>query len=189
MLINLEILQNLLLLNKSNFDKSSFRAFFESVNFFLLECGYKISTSDNKRPWGGFFVIDERQSQKFSNQFFDGFEIDNFRIAGKLSPKILIIKPKSRLSWQYHFRREEIWRVFFGKVGVIKNKSNIQGKILLLNKGDQVKIKKKERHRLIGIDNFAIISEMWQHTDYNNPSNEDDIVRINDDFGRETLTI
>ena len=172
-------------MNKLNFDISSFDAFFKSVNFYLIKCGYKISFLDNKRPWGGFFAIDESQSQKFSNQFFDGKKIDNFRIAGKLSPKILLIKPKTRLSWQYHLRREEIWRVFFGKVGVIKNNSNNQQKILFLKEGDQEKIKTEERHRLIGIDNFAIVSEIWQHTDNENPSNEEDIVRVEDDFGRE----
>ena len=185
MLINLGILQNLLLLNKSIFDKSNFRAFFKSVNFFLLECGYKISAFDNKRPWGGFFVIDERQSQKFSNQFFDGIKIDNFRIAGKLSPKILTIKPKTRLSWQYHFRREEIWKPFFGNIGVIKSMSNTQGELLILNQSDQIKIDKKERHRIVGLDNYAVVSEIWQHTDKTNPSNENDIVRLEDDFGRK----
>jgi mannose-6-phosphate isomerase len=29
-----------------------------------------------------------------------------------------------------------------------------------------------------------MISEIWQHTDAENPSNEDDIVRVQDDFGR-----
>ena len=172
-------------MSKLNFDISSFDAFFKSVNFYLVSCGYKIFNSDRKRPWGGFFVINESQSQKFLNQFFDGIKINKLKISGKLSPKILIIRPKCRLSWQYHLRREELWRVFFGKVGVIKNNSNIQQKIILLNEGDQVKIKMKERHRLIGIDNFAIISEIWQHTDIEYPSNEDDIVRIQDDFGRE----
>ena len=169
MLINLEILQNLLLLNKLNFDISSFDAFFKSVNFYLVKCGYKISFLDNKRPWGGFFAIDESQSQKFSNQFFDGIKIDNFRIAGRLSPKILTIKPKTRLSWQYHFRRKEIWKPFFGNI----------------NQSDQIKIDKKERHRIVGLDNYAVVSEIWQHTDKSNPSNENDIVRLEDDFGRK----
>ena len=172
-------------MNKLNFDISSFDAFFKSVNFYLIKCGYKISFLDNERPWGGFFAIDESQSQKFSNQFFDGIKIDNFRIAGRLSPKILAIKPKTRLSWQYHLRREEMWKVFFGNVGVIKSKSDSQGELLILNQSDQIKIDKKERHRIVGLDNYAVVSEIWQHTDKNNPSNENDIVRLEDDFGRK----
>jgi hypothetical protein len=45
-------------------------------------------------------------------------------------------------------------------------------------------LKKEERHRLIGLDSWAIVAEIWQHTDIENPSNEEDIVRIQDDFGR-----
>ena len=45
-------------------------------------------------------------------------------------------------------------------------------------------LKKGERHRLIGLSEWGIIAEIWQHTDAENPSNEDDIVRLQDDFGR-----
>jgi hypothetical protein len=41
-----------------------------------------------------------------------------------------------------------------------------------------------ERHRLVGLDAQAIIAEIWQHTDASHPSDEDDIVRVQDDFGR-----
>jgi hypothetical protein len=50
--------------------------------------------------------------------------------------------------------------------------------------GDCVMLKKEERHRLIGLNSWAIVAEIWQHTDIENPSNEEDIVRIQDDFGR-----
>jgi len=39
----------------------------------------------------------------------------------KLSPKILIVAPIKRLSWQYHHRRAEIWRVIQGQVGVVRS--------------------------------------------------------------------
>jgi hypothetical protein len=29
-----------------------------------------------------------------------------------------------------------------------------------------------------------MVAEIWQHTDPNHPSDEDDIVRLQDDFGR-----
>ena len=50
--------------------------------------------------------------------------------------------------------------------------------------GDQIKLKQGERHRLIGLDDYCLVAEIWQHTDKNNPSNEEDIVRVQDDFGR-----
>jgi mannose-6-phosphate isomerase len=45
-------------------------------------------------------------------------------------------------------------------------------------------LKQGERHSLIEIDDYAVIAEIWQHSDLNHPSNEDDIVRIQDDFVR-----
>lgn len=157
---------------------------FIKVKKHIESFGYKIMDYDFERPWGGFLVIDEAQSQKFANQFFDGIPIDSLKIGGKLSPKILIVNPKARLSWQYHHRRAEIWRVYQGTVGIIRSNDNDQKPILTLNEGDQVRLNQGERHRLIGLQKQAMVAEIWQHTDPNNPSNEEDIVRLQDDFGR-----
>ena len=146
--------------------------------------GFDIISKDFQRPWGGFLVINEDQSQKFANHFFDGIDIKSLKIGGKLSPKILIVKPNSKLSWQYHHRRAEIWRVYKGKVGVSRSMNDKQNPKIILNEKDQIKLKQGERHRLIGLDNYAVISEIWQHTDPESPSNEDDIVRISDDYDR-----
>jgi hypothetical protein len=40
------------------------------------------------------------------------------------------------------------------------------------------------RHRLVGLDNWGVVTEIWQHTDVEHPSDESDIVRLQDDFGR-----
>ena len=85
---------------------------FIQVKNHIESFGYHIVDFDFERPWGGFLVIDETQAQKFANQFFEGIAIDSLKIGGKLSPKILIVNPKARLSWQYHHRRAEIWRVY-----------------------------------------------------------------------------
>ena len=146
--------------------------------------GFKIITKDFERPWGGFLLIDEDQSEEFANKFFDGIDIENLKIGGKLSPKILIMKPNSKLSWQYHKRRAEIWQVYEGEVGVSKSFDNNQKPLKKFNPGDQIKLKKGERHRLIGLNDFAVLAEIWQHTDPKNPSDENDIVRLSDDYGR-----
>ena len=146
--------------------------------------GYRITNYDFDRPWGGFLVIEEKQVQKFSDQFFKGIAVDSLKIGGKLSPKILIVDPEARLSWQYHHRRAEIWRVYRGKVGIIRSNDDDQKPLYTLNEGDQVRLKKGERHRLIGLEKQALIAEIWQHTDPKNLSNEEDIVRLQDDFGR-----
>ena len=146
--------------------------------------GYQVTAFDFDRPWGGFLVIEETQAQKFADQFFEGIAIESLKIGGKLSPKILVVNPKARLSWQYHHRRAEIWRVYRGAVGIIRSDDDDQKPLITINEGDQVKLRKGERHRLIGLENQALVAEIWQHTDPDHPSNEDDIVRVQDDFGR-----
>ena len=150
----------------------------------IKELGFDIISKDFERPWGGFLVINEKQTQEFTNKFFDGINIHNLKIGGKLSPKILIVKPNSKLSWQYHQRREEIWKVFKGRVGISRSHDNNQNPIVKLDEGDQVKLEKGERHRLIGLDDYAVLAEIWQHTDSNHPSDENDIVRLDDEYGR-----
>ncbi len=158
--------------------------FFENIKKNLLEHQFKIVSSDENRPWGGFFVLDENQAQQFSDTFFDGLDIINLKISGKLSPKILIVKPKKRLSWQYHLRRAEIWRVIEGEVGVIRSFTDQEGELIKYQKGNFIKLNQGERHRLIGLEQYAVVAEIWQHTEKNNPSDEDDIVRVQDDFKR-----
>ena len=158
--------------------------YFNKIENKIIEKGFKIISKDFERPWGGFLVIDESQAQDFANTFFDGINVETLKIGGKLSPKILIVNPESKLSWQYHHRRAEIWRVFKGKVGISRSFDDIEKPVKILNEKDQIKLKTGERHRLIGLDDFAVVSEIWQHTDPNHPSDENDIVRISDDYGR-----
>ena len=146
--------------------------------------GFDIISKDFERPWGGFLVISESQVQEFANKFFDGINIQTLKVGGKLSPKILIVKPNTKLSWQYHHRREEIWKVFKGNVGISRSHDNNQNPIVKLYEGDQVKLEKGERHRLIGLDGYAVLAEIWQHTDPDNPTDENDIVRLDDEYGR-----
>jgi mannose-6-phosphate isomerase len=146
--------------------------------------GFTINSYDFERPWGGFLVIDESQAQQFSNKFFEGLNVNTLKIGGKLSPKILIVKLKARLSWQYHNRRAEIWQVYKDAAGIIRSDSNEENEMKVYNEGDQIVLQQGERHRLIGLDDYCVVAEIWQHTDANHPSDEDDIIRVQDDFGR-----
>ena len=158
--------------------------YFKKIENEIIRKGFQIISKDFERPWGGFLVINELQAQDFADTFFDGINVETLKIGGKLSPKILIVSPNSKLSWQYHHRRAEIWRVFKGKVGISRSFDNIEKPVKILNEKDQIKLKQGERHRLIGLDDFAVVSEIWQHTDPDCPSDENDIVRISDDYGR-----
>jgi len=157
---------------------------FSNIAQRLKSEGFNVVNVDDTRPWGGFFVLDEDQAQQFANVYFDGLNVEDLRIGGKLSPKILVVAPNSRLSWQYHHRRAEIWQVVSGTVGVITSENDDQGDIQTLNTGSRIKLQQGERHRLIGLDDWGVVSEIWQHTDPGNPSDESDIVRVQDDFGR-----
>ena len=145
--------------------------------------GFTIVAKDFERPWGAFLVIKEEEAQDFVNRFFDGINVDTLRVEGKLSPKILIVKPGARLSWQYHHRRAEIWQVFRGEVGITRSDDDTEGKLVRIGAGDQVRLAQGERHRLIGLENYGIVAEIWQHTD-SVPSDEEDIVRLQDDYVR-----
>jgi mannose-6-phosphate isomerase-like protein (cupin superfamily) len=157
---------------------------FEKIQKDLEAHSFEIVAKDHNRPWGGFFVIAEEQAQQFANQYFEGLEVSSLKIAGQLSPKILVVAPEQRLSWQYHHRRAEIWRVIQGQAGIKRSASDTEGELEILNVGDTLTLQQGERHRLIGLDNYAVIAEIWQHTDVNHPSDEDDIIRVQDDFGR-----
>jgi len=111
-------------------------------------------------------------------------DVNTLKIGGKLNPKILIVKPNARLSWQYHNRRAEIWQIFKGSAGIIRSDSDIENDIEIYNESDQIILKQGEIHRLIGLNDYCVVAEIWQHTDKENPSDEEDITRVQDDFGR-----
>ena len=157
--------------------------FYNSVREELESMGFKITDSDTQRPWGGFFYIDESQAQAFSNHFFNGLDVESLRIDGKLSPKILMVKPKTKLSWQYHNRRAEIWQVYKGSVGIVQSETDVENEMQTYKPGNQIKLNQGVRHRLIGLDDYGIVAEIWQHTN-SIPSDEEDIIRVQDDFGR-----
>ena len=158
---------------------------FDEVATILSDAKFKIVDKDESRPWGGFYVIDEAQAAQFAKHFFPEENIDEMKITNKLSPKILIVGPHKRLSWQFHHRRAEIWKCISDKVSVATSDTDEQTDIHVLKNGEIIKLPTGKRHRLIGMDEWGIVAEIWQHTDESNPSDEDDIVRLQDDFNRK----
>jgi mannose-6-phosphate isomerase len=169
-----------------NFDQTTTREeVFNKVEKHLVENGFTIVDKDASRPWGGFFVIDEEQARRFSHIFFPTMEVVLSQMVGKLSPKFLLVEPGKRLSWQYHYRRSEIWKLVAGKAGVITSSSDEQGQVEQLPLNKVIQLPKGQRHRLVGLEeSWGVVAEIWQHTDPLHPSDENDIVRLQDDFGR-----
>ena len=157
---------------------------FKKVAEMLQQQGFTIINKDDARPWGGFYVIDEDNAPQFVKHYFPNENIDELKITKKISPKILIVAPNTRLSWQYHYRRAEIWQCVEGPVAIATSDNDQEKEKHVLQNGDIIRLQQGQRHRLIGLENWGIVAEIWQHTDTGNPSNEDDIVRLQDDFGR-----
>ncbi|MFK7951767.1 MAG: phosphoheptose isomerase [Ekhidna sp.] len=157
---------------------------FKIVNETLVNKGYQFERKDMNRPWGGFWVIDNNHSQQFVEEYFPNLREDDLQKEAMISPKILAVSPNSRLSWQYHHRRSEIWQVVSGEVGVIISDSNEETTMKVYQSGELIYINQGERHRLVGLKKAGIVAEIWVHEDVNNPSDEDDIVRLQDDFER-----
>jgi mannose-6-phosphate isomerase-like protein (cupin superfamily) len=174
-------------MNLSFLPSDSKQEIFHTVQHSLEASGFLITSRDFDRPWGGFFVIDETQAQQFAQQFFPGIAVADLKISERLSPKILIVQGGKRLSWQYHHRRAEIWRLVAGEAGVVISPNDAEGVVQPLAPGEIIRLDCGQRHRLIGMNSWGMIAEIWQHTDAAYPSDEDDIVRVQDDFGRSIL--
>lgn len=157
----------------------------KKVEQYLQSCNLKIVSHDFGRPWGSFFVIDETQALLFGTLFFPHLKISKLINQGRLSPKILVVEPHKRLSWQYHHRRSEHWRIIHGTIGVATSQTDAESKWIDRKiPGDIVYLHEGERHRLIGLEEWGVVAEIWQHSQPQHLSNEDDIIRLQDDFGR-----
>ena len=108
------------------------------------------------RPWGSFIVLDEG---------------DNYKV------KRIEVLPEKRLSYQRHSRRSEHWYVVRGTAKVTLN-----GVETLVNSGEGIDIARETAHRVENphAEELLVFIET-QTGDY---FGEDDIVRLDDDFGR-----
>lgn len=153
----------------------------------ITKNGYKVVDEALDKPWGAFWRFNNAQAEKFINEFFPGFTIEEAErgVAGaELSPKILLVAPHQRLSWQYHHRRAERWRNIAGPAGYHRSINDDQGEKINFLVNDIVQFDTGERHRLVSDGGWSIVAEIWQHSDPTNPTNEEDIVRVADDYNR-----
>lgn len=101
-----------------------------------------------------------------------------------LTPKLLCVAPQKKLSWQYHNRRSELWILIQGQALISVSKTDKQPLPRPMTKEEVIKIETRYRHRLIGDSERGIVAEIWEHTDPHDISDENDIVRIEDDRKR-----
>ncbi len=156
---------------------------FAEVEQMLNDKNIGITEIVTTKPWGGYFVIDETDKATFIKEFYPEHEVEDFG-ENKISPKILLVSPEKRLSWQYHFRRAELWKLIGGDAYVARSLDDEEQEKQPLILQEKISLQQGERHRLIGGNSWGVVAEIWQHTSFEEPSDEEDIVRVQDDFGR-----
>lgn len=91
--------------------------------------------------------------------------------------KRITVLPGKRLSYQKHFKRKEHWMVVEGKAVV-----TLDGREIHLDKGETVDIPQEAPHRIANRENEPMTFIEIQRGEY---FGEDDIIRLEDDYGRE----
>ncbi len=107
------------------------------------------------RPWGSYEVLLDAPDHKV---------------------KQLLVKPGKRLSYQMHARRSEHWFIVHGTGVVTLNDTPVA-----VGAGSAIDIALGASHRIENTGADALVFVEVQHGEY---FGEDDIVRLEDDFGR-----
>jgi len=140
--------------------------------------------SARKRPWGAYLRFSEASLPAFFSAYWADVQLNRDLGAHRLDPKILMVAPGARLSLQYHHRRQEYWRVLVGPVKIVLGPDGTSLQERTYYSGDLVTIPQGYWHRIAASNGWAVIAEIWEHTVEGQPSNEDDIVRVEDDYSR-----
>lgn len=109
----------------------------------------------DQRPWGSFTVLDEGAGYKV---------------------KRIEVLPGKRLSYQRHARRAEHWMVVSGEANV-----TLDGREVAVRVGETIDVPIGAAHRVENPGGDTLVFIEIQRGDY---LGEDDITRLEDDFGR-----
>lgn len=152
----------------------------------ILPKGYTLADVDEHKPWGAYYRLADDHAEQFVDEYFPGRTVEELGHGGSLSPKFLIFEPGKKLSLQYHERRAEIWRVISGVLLAAISETDEEGYWLEYSSGQELSYDAQVRHRAGAATDgdWVVVAEIWQHTDIANPTNEQDIIRLADDFGR-----
>lgn len=159
------------------------RAALDEVYRLVAQHGFTITADEPDRIYGASVMLSEDDIETFVSLYFPDFKLPQGK-RHKMSPKYLLVDAHQRLSWQYHNRRQELWSVIKGPVGVAVNQADEEVEPHVLGVGEGIRIAQGMRHRLIGLAQTGVITEIWTHTDPAHPSDEADIVRLQDDYHR-----
>jgi len=99
---------------------------------------------------------------------------ERFNENERCTVKLLHIKPFSRLSLQYHTKRREFWKVINGSATV-----QVDTLTTVLSEGDTITVHPKSKHRIEAASSGCVVLEISY-----GPFDENDIVRLDDDYKR-----
>jgi len=150
----------------------------------VRRCGLGLAEVNALKPWGGYLRFTQDSLVAFLATYWLDIEFKPPLEQKSVSPKILLVAPKQMLSLQHHERRGEIWRVIDGPLGVAIGDDWDTLSHETYAKGSLIEIPPRKWHRLIGLDGWGRVAEIWQHSDAANPSDEADIAREHDIYGR-----
>ena len=108
-----------------------------------------------ERPWGGYLVLEDGPTHKV---------------------KRITVRAEQKLSYQQHARRSEHWFVVAGRGVVV-----LDGEMLPVTAGLAVDVPAGSAHRIHNTGKEDLVFIEVQHGEY---FGEDDIVRLEDDYGR-----
>jgi len=151
---------------------------FEEIRLHLSKQGFYIAKQELDPLWGGSVLVEEEQAEEFMREYFKKSTLTDQRLVHPVRPKFIVVAPGQAIDWQYHHRRAEWWRVVVGEVGVKINQSDEEPEIQIQKPGDFILLEAETRHRLVGLENWAIIAQVWQHIDVKNLSDDADVVRM-----------
>jgi mannose-6-phosphate isomerase-like protein (cupin superfamily) len=155
-----------------------------NISALINTFGFVVAETDFTKPWGAYFRLENAEAERFIDTYFSDIK-DQFETFEGLSPKYLLVAPGERLSWQYHYNRAEHWRVLQGTVGVKLADDDTEPETYVeKTEGELIQFPALKRHRLIGLDNYGVVVEIWQHINPGQASDEADIVRVADDYKR-----
>ena len=109
----------------------------------------------DERPWGSFTVLDEGATYKV---------------------KRIEVLPQKRLSYQKHSHRSEHWMIVAGQARV-----TLEGREISLVAGQAIDIPMGAAHRIENTNTEKLLFIEIQRGNY---LGEDDIQRLQDDYGR-----
>ncbi len=110
----------------------------------------------SERPWGSYTVLDD--------------DAPDHKV------KRLVVHPGKRLSYQRHSKRAEHWFIVSGTAKV-----TLDGTVTELHAGESIDIPLQGAHRVANEGDTDVVLIEVQHGTY---FGEDDIVRLEDDYGR-----